>query len=248
MGKVILMASGKGGVGKTTLCANIAACLAGLGKKVLLMDADIRLRNLDICLGLCNAGLFDIQDLCLGRCDHQRAVVVHELYPNLHFIPGPGRLTLSADDLMAFVGEYAVKQTADYDFVFIDCPSGIEDNLMKVFRKEALMLLVANPDAASVRDAERTAEIAYAKGLDARLVVNRIRPALMKKGLAPNVDDIIDNSCVQLIGIVPEDIRITVNAPNGILLRQLRKARSLRAVENIANRLCGNSVPLYIFN
>jgi len=242
------MASGKGGVGKTTLCANIAACLAGFGKKVLLMDADIRLRNLDICLGLCNVGLFDIQDLCLGRCDHQRAVVTHELYPNLHFIPGPGRLTVPADDLMGFVSEYAVKQSAEYDFVFIDCPSGIEDNLMKVFRREALMLLVATPDAASVRDAERTAEIAYSKGVDSRLIVNRIRPALMKKGLAPNVDDIIDNSCVQLIGIVPEDIRITVNAPNGILLRQLRKARSLRAVENIANRLCGNSVPLYIFN
>ncbi len=247
MGKVILMASGKGGVGKTTLCANIAACLAGFGKKVLLLDADIRLRNLDICLGLCNAGLFDIQDLCLGRCDHETAVVVHELYPHLHFVPGPGRLTVSPDDLMDFIGKYATEQAKDYDFVFIDCPSGIEDSLIKIFHPGVFMLLVANPDAASVRDAERTAEIAYAKKVESRLIVNRIRPALMKKGQAPDVDDIIDNSCVRLIGIVPEDIRITVNAPNGVLLRQLRKARSLRAVENIAMRLCGEQVPLYIF-
>lgn len=247
MGKIILFASGKGGVGKSTLCANIAACLAESRKRVLLIDTDLRLRNLDIYLGLCNEGLFDVQDLCLGRCEPEKAILRHPDYPSLSFIPGPARLSVHPETISSYLADYAEKAAENYDFVFFDCPSGIEDTMLPFFRRHNMLLLVATPDNASIRDAERIAEVAYQKKMEARLVVNRIRPSLIKKGIVPDVDDVIDGSTVRLLGIVPEDLRIAVNSNSGILLPQMRRSRALTAMENIAGRLCGKEIPLYLF-
>lgn len=247
MKKIILVASGKGGVGKSTLCANIAACLSENGKKVLLIDGDLRLRNLDIYLGLSEAVIFDIQDICLGHCSFERAVIPHPIFSGIDFIAGPGKTLTSTATIFKFIAELAKEKSDAYDFVFIDCPAGLDDGMLALFGSDSFMLIVANPDKPSVRDSSALATIAYSYDVESRLIVNRIRPDLMKKGLVPNVDDVIDGSAVQLIGIVPEDIRITVNAQNGVLLPSLRKARSHTAINNISKRLCDEDVPLYIF-
>lgn len=245
MGKVILFASGKGGVGKSTICANIAACLSVKNKKVLVLDGDLRLRNLDIYLGLCDEGLFDMQDIYLKNCETDKAVITHPMYPNLDFIPGPGKLSVDSRDLIQFMASFALEQSRNkYDFVFIDCPSGIDYEITSLLNPEMMLLLIANPDAASIRDAEKTAIEAYIKKVKARLIINKVIPSLMVKGFAPNVDDVIDKSCVQLIGLVPYDLRITANAPNGILIKSMRKTKTLTALENISSRLCGEDVPV----
>ncbi len=247
MKKIILVASGKGGVGKSTLCSNIAACLSENGKKVLLIDGDLRLRNLDIYLGLSESVIFDIQDVCLGHCSFDKAVINHPDFRGIDFIAAPGKTITRITDLYGFIAGLAKEKSDDYDFVFIDCPAGSDENMFALFGTDSFLLLVANPDKASVRDASAIAAAAYLHNIDSRLVVNRIRPDLMKKNLVPDVDDVIDGASVQLIGIVPEDIRITVNAQNGVLLPSLRKARSHTAINNISKRLCGEDVPLYIF-
>lgn len=249
LGKVFLVASGKGGVGKSTICANLAACLSARGKKVLILDGDLRLRNLDIYLGLCNEGLFDIQDLYLNNCDVEKAIIKHPVYSGIDFIPGPGKLTVDTCELSGFISEFALEQGKDrYDFVFIDCPSGIDGEISAFMKPDILLLLIANPDAASIRDAEKISISAYGNKIKARLIVNKVIPSLIIKGLAPNIDDVIDRSCVQLIGIIPYDLRITANAPNGILLKSMRKSKSLTAFDNIAARLCGEDIPVIILN
>jgi septum site-determining protein MinD len=248
MGNIILIASGKGGVGKTTVTANIAACLDNLNKKVLLIDADLRLKNLDILLGLSEITVFDIEDLFLKRCPFEKALINHPIHNNLFFISGPLGLSSDINLLYNFIINLALSQEKNFDYILIDCPSGIGSALEVMAQKTVKMAVIATPDLPSIRDAEKTAELAYRKKLsDVRLIVNRIRPSLIKRGLAPDIDSIIDSTSIRLLGLIPEDIRIIINANAGVLLADLKKSRAKRAFENIASRIEGNDVELYKF-
>ncbi|MDF2686646.1 MAG: minD, partial [Clostridia bacterium] len=240
--------SGKGGVGKTTVTANIAACLDKLNKKVLLIDADLRLKNLDIILGLSEKTVFDIEDLFLNRCSFEKTLINHPLHNNLFFISGPLKLSSDISLLFNFIINLANLQVKNFDYILIDCPSGIGVALEEMAKNTVKMIVVATPDLPSVRDAEKTAELAYRKKLfDVRLIVNRIRPNLIRRGLAPDIDNIIDSTSIRLLGLIPEDVRVIINANKGILLTDLKKSRAKTAFENIAARIDGNDVELYKF-
>lgn len=248
MGNIILIASGKGGVGKTTVTANIAACLDKLNKKVLLIDADLRLKNLDIVLGLSEKTIFDIEDLFLKRCSFDKVLINHPLHNNLFFISGPLRLSVDIKLLFNFIINLAFTQSKNFDYILIDCPSGIGAALEEMTLKDVKMIIVATPDLQSVRDAEKTAELSYGKKLsDVRLIVNRIRPGLIKRGLAPDIDNIIDSTSIRLLGLIPEDVRIIINANSGILLTDIKRSRAKTAFENITARIDGKDVELYKF-
>ena len=195
MGQIYLVASGKGGVGKTTVTANIAACLAKSGNRVLCFDGDLYLKNLDILMNKQDESVFDIQDMYLSRCDFDKAVLEHEEIKGLFFVPAPSLVEEDAGEIYSYMMKLAVEISDNYDFIFIDCPAGLSA-VKTLMTPDAVLLVVATPDLPSVRGAEKIAEIAYSKGARARLIVNKVRPDMIKKKLAPNIDEIIDDTTV----------------------------------------------------
>lgn len=243
MGQIYLVASGKGGVGKTTVTANIAACLAKSGNRVLCFDGDIYLKNLDILMNKQDESVFDIQDMYLSRCDFDKAVLEHEEIKGLFFVPAPSLVEEDAGEIYSYMMKLAVEISENYDFIFIDCPAGLSA-VKTLMTPDAVLLVVATPDLPSVRGAEKIAEIAYAKGARARLIVNKVRPDMIKKKLAPNIDEIIDDTTVRLIGLIPDDKTVLSAAAKGSVLCLEKKSDAEKAVENISARLCGATVPL----
>ena len=243
MGQIYLVASGKGGVGKTTVTANIAACLAKSGNRVLCFDGDIYLKNLDILMNKQDESVFDIQDMYLSRCDIDKAVLEHEEIKGLFFVPAPSLVEEDAGEIYSYMMKLAVEISENYDFIFIDCPAGLSA-VKTLMTPDAVLLVVATPDLPSVRGAEKIAEIAYAKGARARLIVNKVRPDMIKKKLAPNIDEIIDDTTVRLIGLIPDDKTVLSAAAKGSVLCLEKKSDAEKAVENISARLCGATVPL----
>lgn len=247
MGRVILTASGKGGVGKSTLTANLAACLAKSGKRVLCIDGDLQMRNLDIVLGLTGQAVFDLQDVYLGRCDFEKACVAHPEQPNLFLLAAPAVLDEELPLLYGFVRKLTEEKRAEFDFVFVDCPSGSGDYLELLVRRGVDALIVVTPEPAALRDAERTASMIAKRGGKSRLIVNRVRKSLVNKAVLPDMDDAIDACGVRLIGIVPEDISLYIGSAEGELICSRRRTKSRKAIENIAERITGKSVPLAKF-
>ena len=243
MGQIYLVASGKGGVGKTTVTANIAACLAKSGNRVLCFDGDIYLKNLDILMNKQDESVFDIQDMYLSRCDFDKAVLEHEEIKGLFFVPAPSLVEEDAGEIYSYMMKLAVEISENYDFIFIDCPAGLSA-VKTLMTPDAVLLVVATPDLPSVRGAEKIAEIACAKGARARLIVNKVRPDMIKKKLAPNIDEIIDDTTVRLIGLIPDDKTVLSAAAKGSVLCLEKKSDAEKAVENISARLCGATVPL----
>lgn len=243
MGQIYLVASGKGGVGKTTVTANIAACLAKSGNRVLCFDGDLYLKNLDILMNKQDESVFDIQDMYLSRCDFDKAVLEHEEIKGLFFVPAPSLVEEDAGEIYSYMMKLAVEISENYDFIFIDCPAGLSA-VKTLMTPDAVLLVVATPDLPSVRGAEKIAEIAYAKGARARLIVNKVRPDMIKKKLAPNIDEIIDDTTVRLIGLIPDDKTVLSAAAKGSVLCLEKKSDAEKAVENISARLCGATVPL----
>lgn len=243
MGQIYLVASGKGGVGKTTVTANIAACLAKSGNRVLCFDGDIYLKNLDILMNKQDESVFDIQDMYLSRCDFDKAVLEHEEIKGLFFVPAPSLVEEDAGEIYSYMMKLAVEISENYDFIFIDCPAGLSA-VKTLMTPDAVLLVVATPDLPSVRGAEKIAEIAYSKGARARLIVNKVRPDMIKKKLAPNIDEIIDDTTVRLIGLIPDDKTVLSAAAKGSVLCLEKKSDAEKAVENISARLCGATVPL----
>lgn len=243
MGQIYLVASGKGGVGKTTVTANLSACLAKSGNRVLCFDGDLYLKNLDILMNKQDESVFDIQDMYLSRCDFEKAVLEHEDIKGLFFVPAPSLVEESAAEIYSYMMKLAVEISDNYDFIFIDCPAGL-GAVRELMTPDVVLLLVATPEQSSVRGAEKVADIADAKGARSRLIVNKVRPDLIKKKLAPNIDEIIDDTTVRLIGVIPEDGAVLTAAARGSVLCLGKKCTAEKAVENISARLCGADVPL----
>lgn len=247
MGQVFVVTSGKGGVGKTTSTANLGAALAIRGKRVLLIDTDMGLRNLDIALGMESGIVYDITDVAEGVCEAEKAVLRHREIENLYLLPAAQTkdksfLTVAQ---MRFIGE-TVRDS--YDFVLIDCPAGIEQGFENAIAAADGAIVVTNPELSAVRDADRVLGLLeQAELTDVRLIINRMRPSLIRKGLMPDVEDIMAYLSVDLLGAVPEDEAIVIAANTIDLVAQNPKSQAGKAYRNMAARLCGEKVELMKF-
>jgi septum site-determining protein MinD len=241
--QVVTISSGKGGVGKTTAVANLAVALAADGKKVVCIDGDIGLRNLDVVMGLENRIVYDIVDVIEGRCKLRQAMIRDKHYSDLYLIPAaqtrdksavsPSDMTRICDDLRA-----------DHDFVLIDSPAGIERGFRNAIAAADRVLVVTNPEVSAVRDADRVVGILEAeeKGSPS-LIINRLNPALVKHNDMLSAEDVLDLLGIHLIGIVPEDESVIVGSNRGAPVVTEPKSRAGQAFRNIAKRLQGEKVP-----
>jgi septum site-determining protein MinD len=241
--KVITVASGKGGVGKTTSVANIAVALALRGQKVTCIDGDIGLRNLDVILGLENRIVYDLVDVIEGRCRLRQAMIRDKRLPELYLIPAAqtrDKTAVSPSDMVHLCDE--LRQ--EVDWIIIDSPAGIERGFKNAIAAADRVLVMTNPEVSAVRDADRVIGIldAEEKG-PAALVINRLDLAMVKRGDMLSVEDVLDLLAVELIGIVPEDENVIVASNKGQPLALDAKTKAGQAFQNIARRLMGEQVP-----
>jgi len=241
--QVITITSGKGGVGKTTATANLAVALATEGSKVVCIDGDIGLRNLDVILGLENRIVYDIVDVIEGRCRLKQAMIHDKKLTNLYLIPAAqtrDKNAVSPSDMNRLVKDLR----ADYDFVLIDSPAGIERGFRNAIAAADRVLVVTNPEVSAVRDADRVIGILEAedKGPGA-LIINRLNPILVKKNDMLSAEDVLDLLAIELIGIVPEDENVIIGSNRGAPVASDPKSKAGQAFRNIAKRLKGETVP-----
>ncbi len=248
MGEVIAVVSGKGGVGKTTAVAHIGAALAALGKRVLLVDADMGLRNLDIALGAENIIVYDVADVIDGVCDADTATVKIEGHNELYFIPSPQTRNENCISNESF-SEFCRRMAESYDYVLIDGPAGVGNGFFKVVGGADRAMVVAQGFTASLRDADRTIDFLEKEGIKEFFVlINSMRPELVEKGIMLDADFILDVLGTKLLGIVPEDLKILEYASKKELAFGKEDSVSSVAYSNIAKRLLGEQVPIMDFN
>jgi septum site-determining protein MinD len=241
--QVVTIASGKGGVGKTTSVANIGVALASHGKKVTCIDGDIGLRNLDVVLGLENRIVYDLVDVIEGRCRLHQAMIRDKRLPDLFLIPAAqtrDKTAISPSDMVRLCDE--LRQ--EVDWIIIDSPAGIERGFKNAIAAADRVLVMTNPEVSAVRDADRVIGLldAEEKG-PASLIINRLDPAMVKRGDMLSVEDVLDLLAVELVGIIPEDENIIVASNRGQPLALDGKSKAGQAFQNIARRLLGEQVP-----
>ncbi len=244
--RVITVTSGKGGVGKTTATANIAVALASLGNKVVCIDADIGLRNLDVVMGLENRIVYDLVDIVEGRAKLRQAMIRDKrLKEELYLIPAAqtrDKTAVSPSDMVRVCDE--LRPVVDY--VVIDSPAGIERGFRNAIAPADVVIIVTNPEVSSVRDADRIIGLIEAEGKGpGHLVINRVKAEMVKKGDMLSPEDIIDILAIKLIGLVPEDETILVSTNRGLpaALNSDEESRAGVAFRNIARRITGENVP-----
>lgn len=239
MGEAIVITSGKGGVGKTTLSANIGAALALMGKRTLLIDTDIGLRNLDVILGLENRIVYDLVDVCNGVCEFKKAAIRDKRYEGLFLIPAAQSSDKSAVTPLQ-MKNLMRKLREEYDYIIIDCPAGIEQGFENAVSGADRAIVVAVPEVSSVRDADRVIGLLEKHDIsDIKLVVNRIRQKMVESGNMLSIEDMLDILAIDLIGAVPDDESIIIAANNGTPVVTEPKSRAGEAYKNIALRITG---------
>lgn len=244
MSTAICVASGKGGTGKTSVASGIACCLAALDYRVVALDADVGLRNLDIVLGLADRAIFDFTDVLSGRAELQKALTQHPLIPNLYLLAAPLGTSFETIDLNA-MKELVARLKQSFDYCVIDCPAGLGFGFQLAAAVADRALVVCTPDVASLRDAQLTRSAMCARGItDIRLIVNRVRPKLIRKLESVNIDEAIDKTGIQLLGIVPEDPTVIACANQGTLVFSCMNTPAAKAYRNISRRMLGEQIPL----
>lgn len=247
MGEVIVVTSGKGGVGKTTITANIGAALAMLGKKVVLVDGDTGLRNLDILMGLENRVVYNLVDVIEGNCSLKQALIAHKKYPDLRMLPTSqmkNKNDVKPEEIITIIK--TLKE--EYDYVFIDSPAGIEQGFESSAIAAEKALVVVNPEVTSVRDADRVIGILDNMGIkDHKVIINRIDYEMVKNGDMLDVDDIINSLEVKIIGVIPSDKSITISINRGEPIGLDSNSKMGKIFGQIAMRIQGYEVPFEPF-
>ncbi len=243
--RVILICSGKGGVGKTTLTANLGISLARQGSPTAVLDADFGLRNLDLLLGLENRIVYTAQEVLEETCRLDQALVKHKQEPNLSLLPaGNPRMLdwLKPKDMQKIV-EMLSKE---FKYVLIDCPAGVEDGFKNAVAASKEAIIVTNPEVSAVRDADRVIGLLNANGITpVQLVLNRVRPKMMESQEMLSIDDVTDILALPLLGLVLEDEQVIVSTNRGEPLTLIgSKSPAARCYANIAGRLQGEDIPL----
>ncbi len=244
MGEAIVVTSGKGGVGKTTTSANIGTALATNGKKVCLVDADIGLRNLDVMMGLENRIIYDLVDVLEGQCRLQQALIKDKRFDHLFLLPA--KQTKDKNAVTPEQMEVLIKELKqDFDYVIIDCPAGIEQGFKNAVAGADKAIVVTIPEPTAVRDADRVIGLLEREKTGSpKLIINRIRYGLMKQGDMLDVDDVIQQLGIEILGIVPDDERVIKASKDGEPIVMNHEAKAALAYRNIARRILGEQVPL----
>jgi len=244
LGTAIVITSGKGGVGKTTTSANLGTGLALLGKSVVVVDADIGLRNLDVVMGLENRIVYDIVDVVEKNCRLKQALIRDKRFDRLYLLPAAqtkDKTAVSPEQMYELVNDLK----KEFDYVIIDSPAGIEQGFQNSIAGADLAVIVTTPEISAVRDADRVIGILESKGLyNPKLIINRIRQEMVKRGDMMNIDDIIDILAIELLGIVPDDEAIVISTNKGEPVVVDDKALSGKAFKNISKRILGEEVSL----
>ncbi len=244
-GRVIVITSGKGGVGKTTASANIGVALANSGVNVAMIDMDIGLRNLDILMGLENRVVYNLVDVVEERCKLKQALVKDRRLPNLSLLPAAqtrDKTAVNAEQMKKLCEE--LKNM--FDFVIVDSPAGIESGFINAVAGAQEAIIITTPEMSAVRDADRIIGLLEARKEEVEqysLVINRIRPHMVKSSDMMSVEDVLEILSVKLLGIVPEDEEIIVSTNKGEPVSGTDNTRSGLAFRNIARRLLGEEVP-----
>lgn len=248
MSEVIVITSGKGGVGKTTTSANLGTGLALSGKKVVMIDADIGLRNLDVIMGLENRIVYDLIDVVEGNCRLKQALIRDKRYDNLFLLPAaqtrdkdavsPEQMQKLCDNLRE-----------DFDYIILDCPAGIEQGFKNAIAGADKAIVVTTPEVSAVRDADRIIGLLEANELNnPTLILNRIRVDMVKKGDMMAMDDVKEILAIDILGIVPDDESIVVSANKGEPAVTDLNSKAGQAYRNITQRIIGQDVPLMDLN
>ena len=242
--RVVTITSGKGGVGKTTTTANLAVALALRGQRVVAIDADIGLRNLDVVMGLENRIVYDLVDVVEGRCRLRQAMVRDKRLSGLFLLPAAQTRDKTAVQPEQMI-QVCTTLRPDFDFVIIDSPAGIEQGFRNAVAPADEAVVITTPEVSAVRDADRIIGLLEADQKDSmRLVINRLRPEMVRREDMLSIDDVLDVLAVDLLGIVPEDEQVIVATNRGQPLALDGHSLAGKAFVNIAARMLGEDVPL----
>ncbi|MBW4515986.1 MAG: septum site-determining protein MinD [Timaviella obliquedivisa GSE-PSE-MK23-08B] len=250
MSRIIVITSGKGGVGKTTCTANLGMALAKRGRKVAVIDADFGLRNLDLLLGLENRIVYTAVEVLAGECRLDQALVKDKRQPNLALLPAAQNRTKEAvtpDQMKKLVAALA----QSYDYVLIDSPAGIEMGFQNAIAPAKEAIIITTPEISAVRDADRVVGLLEANDVRRmHLIVNRLRPAMVEKDMMMSVKDVQEILSIPLLGVVPDDEKVIISTNRGEPLVLAQEGSSLAgiALNNIVRRLEGERVPLLDLN
>ena len=246
MGEVIVITSGKGGVGKTTTTANLGSALALEGKKVVLVDTDIGLRNLDVVMGLENRIVYDIVDVVEEKCKLRQALIKDKRFQELFLLPAAQTRDKSAITETQ-MKELVNKLKEEFDYILIDCPAGIEQGFKNAIVGADRAIVVTMAQISAIRDADRIIGLLESSQIkNPQLVVNKLRPEMVKRGKMMDVDDIVDLLSIDLIGVVPDDEYIITQTNKGEPVISNRKAPSGKAYMEIAKRILGENIEVTI--
>ena len=243
MSEIIVITSAKGGVGKTTTSANVGTGLAILGKKVVLIDTDIGLRNLDVVMGLENRIVYNLVDVVEGNCRMKQALIKDKRYPNLFLLPSaqtrdktavtPGQMVKLVDDLRD-----------DFDYILLDCPAGIEQGFQNAIAGADRAIVVTTPEVSAIRDADRIIGLLEAADMGSiELIVNRIRADMVKRGDMMSLDDVMDILAIDIIGAVPDDEDIVISSNQGEPLVGMGTPAG-QAYMDVCRRIIGENIPI----
>ena len=246
---VVTVTSGKGGVGKTTATANLSTALAEAGQKVVCIDADIGLRNLDVVMGQENRIVYDLVDFIEGRCKLRQAMIKDKRFSNsnLYLIPAAqtrDKTAVSPEDMVRVADELRPK----HDWIVIDSPAGIERGFRNALAPADVVLIVTNPEVSAVRDADRIIGMTEAEEKDEpKLILNRVKADMVRRGEMLRAEDVIDILAIELIGVVPEDEGVLKASNQGVPIVLNGRSKAGGAFRSIAARLMGDEVPIEDF-
>ena len=247
MGEVIVITSGKGGVGKTTTTANIGIGLAKEGKKVLVIDTDLGLRNLDVVLGLENRIVYNLVDVINGNCRLKQALISDSRFQNLFLLPSAqtkDKTAVSPEQMKKLTGE--LKE--EYDYVLLDCPAGIEQGFQNAIAGADKSIVVTTPEVSAIRDADRIIGLLETHGIrDNHLIINRLRVDMVRRGDMMSVEDVTEILAIDLLGVIPDDEQVVIATNQGEPVVG-ESSVSGSAYTRICQRLMGEEIPIEDFN
>ena len=243
MGEIIVITSGKGGVGKTTTTANIGVGLARLGKKVVVIDTDLGLRNLDVVMGLENRIVYNLVDVIAGNCRMKQALIKDKRYDELYLLPSAqtkDKTSVSPEQMKKLTSELS----ETFDYVLLDCPAGIEQGFKNAIAGADRALVVTTPEVSAIRDADRIIGLLEANGIKKNdLIINRLRIDMVRRGEMMSVEDVTEILAVNLLGVIPDDEQIVIATNQGETVIG-KDCLSGHAYENICKRICGEELPI----